>query len=664
MLLSLTTTLLLVTASVNASPLFPRQQANTTTSSVGNTTTTIPAASKANITAATVYFPLSTNGTTVPNGSVPVYGYTNTQYNVSSFLGIPFATSERFRAPVLSTYNATGLNASAHGVACMQSPGVGKSLLNGSYTSRGVGEDCLTVDVYTPAGAGNGTKLPVMVWFFGGGFINGANSVYDGTAIIAQSVLMRSPVILVVPNYRLNIYGWLNGAEALANNATNLGMRDQLASLEWVQKYAQAFGGDKNKVTVFGESAGAISIALHYLNPALVGNSTTVNGTRQAMNSTVQAGNTTVTTINSTAPLSLFRGAIMQSGAMSTFPIGPANETRQPIFDRISLLTGCSRNASTAYPGGNLTSAFNQTEFECLRTLPNDLLFNATRTVLDDPANAYGNFPFGPTIDYSLIPASPAALLAKGSFAQNIPFISGNMLDEGTLFTPPTLNTTAQVTSYVNEVLPRDPNTTVVNTLYAYYNDPSKGSPYGSGNESFGLNPLYVILLFPPRSHTNPRFGRFKTTAALFGDTTFQSSRRNFLQKANQFNVTKTWSYLFSQKKNGTSTYLGAPHGSDVLYTFGQPGGNAADLTVSRQFLGYFINFANNLDPNGNTTNPITALVSSTLNLTSWPAYSTRTTGGTTNMLQILANNLTVIQDTYRSEAIAYINSVPEALDH
>ncbi|KAJ9103651.1 hypothetical protein QFC19_004226 [Naganishia cerealis] len=476
---------------------------------------------------------------------------------------------------------------------------------------------------------------------YGGGFANGANNVYDGTAVIAQSVLMRSPVILVVPNYRLNIYGWLNGAEALANNATNLGLRDQLAALEWVQQYAAAFGGDKNKVTVFGESAGAISIALHYLNPALVGNSTA--------NATTPANTTmSVPTTNSSAkaPTSLFRGAIMQSGAMSTFPIGPANETRQPIFDQISLLTGCSRNASLTYPGGNLTTAFNQTEFECLRTLPNELLFNATRTVLDDPVNAFGNFPFGPTVDYSLIPASPAALLAKGAFAKNIPFISGNMLDEGTLFTPPTLNTTTQLTAYINEVLPRDPNTTVVNTLYAYYSDPTRGSPYGTGNETFGLNPL------------------FKNAASLFGDTSFQSSRRNFLQKANQYNVSKTWSYLFSQKKNNTSTYLGAPHGSDVFYTFGQPGGNAADLTVSRQYLGYFINFANTLDPNGNTTNPLTALVSSTLNLTNWPSYTTRTNGGNANMLQFLANNLTVIQDTFRQEAIAYINSVPESLDH
>lgn len=313
---------------------------------------------------------------------------------------------------------------------------------------------------------------------------------------------MRSPVILVVPNYRLNIYGWLNGAEALANNATNLGLRDQLAALEWVQEHVAAFGGDPKKVTIQGESAGAISIvssawmvkdkadplqALHMLNPAFIGNSNSTNSTTMInMNATVP--------VNATRPMNAtaapFRGAIMQSGAMSTFPIGPANETRQPIFDRISLLTGCSNNASTAYPSGNGTAAFNQTEFECLRTLPNELLFNATRTVLEDPMNAYGNFPFGPTIDFDLVPGSPAALLAEGKFAKNIPFISGNMLDEGTLFTPPTLNTTAQLTTYIDEVLPRDPNSTVISTLLSYYNNPADGSPFGTGNSTFGLQSI------------------------------------------------------------------------------------------------------------------------------------------------------------------------------
>lgn len=76
------------------------------------------------------------------------------------------------------------------------------------------------------------------------------------------------------------------------------------------------------------------------------------------------------------------------------------------------------------------------------------------------------------------------------------------------------------------------------------------------------------------------------------------------------------------------------------------------------------MNFANTLNPNGNTSNPLNSLVSSTLNLTSWPAYSTSTNGGNANMLQFLFNNNTVIQDTFRASAIAYINSVPEALNH
>jgi carboxylesterase type B len=220
--------------------------------------------------------------------------------------------------------------------------------------------------------------------------------------------------------------------------------------------------------------------ALHYLNPALVGNMNATQG-NMTNNMTTMASMNSTASGNSSAPL--FRGAIMQSGAMSTFPIGPANETRQPIFDRISMLTGCSANASMSFPMANGTRAFNQSEFECLRTLPNELLFNATRTVLDDPANSYGNFPFGPTIDRDIVPASPAKLLQEGKFAR-IPFISGNMLDEGTLFTPPNLNTTAQVVAYIDEVLPSDPNSTVSNTLLAYYNNPADGSPYGTGNVS------------------------------------------------------------------------------------------------------------------------------------------------------------------------------------
>lgn len=141
---------LLVAGSALATPLYPRQ-ADASSPSIPSANTSI--------TPRTIY---------LDNG-IPVTGYTNAQYNVSSFLGIPFATSSRFREPVLVDYSgnstyARGINATAQGPACMQSPGRGRSLANGTYTSGGVSEDCLGVNVFGPAGAGNGTKLPVVVW--------------------------------------------------------------------------------------------------------------------------------------------------------------------------------------------------------------------------------------------------------------------------------------------------------------------------------------------------------------------------------------------------------------------------------------------------------------------------------------------------------------------
>jgi para-nitrobenzyl esterase len=112
------------------------------------------------------------------------------------------------------------------------------------------GEDCLTMNVWTPDPGGSG--LPVMVWVHGGAFVNGSGAVptYDGAAFA------RDGVVLVSFNYRLGVDGylWFEGG------TNNRGMLDQLAALEWVQENVAAFGGDPGNVTVFGESAGAMSI--------------------------------------------------------------------------------------------------------------------------------------------------------------------------------------------------------------------------------------------------------------------------------------------------------------------------------------------------------------------------------------------------------------------
>jgi acetylcholinesterase len=131
-----------------------------------------------------------------------------------------------------------------------------------------VSEDCLTINVLRPAGVDNNTALPVMAWIYGGGFAGGLSSTYNGSAIVAKAALRGTPVIYVNFNYRTGPLGFPQGAEATKEGSLNLGLKDQLAALEWIQANIGAFGGDKSKVTVFGQSAGAASIAIHMLRPS------------------------------------------------------------------------------------------------------------------------------------------------------------------------------------------------------------------------------------------------------------------------------------------------------------------------------------------------------------------------------------------------------------
>ena len=119
-------------------------------------------------------------------------------------------------------------------------------------------EDCLQLNVYVPESKNPLEEgFPVMVWFHGGGFTAGDSS----TRLYGPEFLLDKDVILVTVNYRLGIFGFLTlGIEEISGNQ---GMWDQLESLKWVQKNIAAFGGDPNKVTIFGESAGGYSVSHH-----------------------------------------------------------------------------------------------------------------------------------------------------------------------------------------------------------------------------------------------------------------------------------------------------------------------------------------------------------------------------------------------------------------
>jgi len=184
---------------------------------------------------------------------------------VRSFKGIPFAAAPvgdlRWKEPQPLKNWTDVRNADQFGPRCMQRSG-------GDYwfRSNGMSEDCLYLNVWTPAKSGSG-KLPVLVYIFGGGFTNGDSSEYryDGES------MARKGIVAVTVNYRLGIFGFFSHPDLTKESAHhasgNYGMLDQVAALEWVQKNIAAFGGDPKHVTVAGESAGSISVSALMASP-------------------------------------------------------------------------------------------------------------------------------------------------------------------------------------------------------------------------------------------------------------------------------------------------------------------------------------------------------------------------------------------------------------
>ena len=191
-----------------------------------------------------------------------------TQDGVDVFKGIPYAAPPvgdlRWRAPQRATAWSGVRAADRFGFVCVQMPrpaGFGPAV-----QPTDMSEDCLTLNVFTPHGAR--APLPVMVWIHGGGFTRGSSSVpsYDGQAFA------RGGVVLVSINYRLGRLGVFAHPALTAENAdngrlANYGLMDQIAALQWVSRNIAAFGGDPNNVTIFGESAGGLSVNALMVSP-------------------------------------------------------------------------------------------------------------------------------------------------------------------------------------------------------------------------------------------------------------------------------------------------------------------------------------------------------------------------------------------------------------
>lgn len=178
------------------------------------------------------------------------------------FLGIPYAAPPvgelRWQPPQRAERWSGVRDASQFGSACAQPP----ALLNQASTA----EDCLYLNVYAPARRAN--HNPVMVWFHGGGLTAGSGDLYDPTDLV------RDGVVVVTINYRLGALGFL-AHPALADSpggpSGNYGLMDQQAALRWVSRNIAGFGGNPGNVTIFGESAGGLSVLSQLVSPGARG---------------------------------------------------------------------------------------------------------------------------------------------------------------------------------------------------------------------------------------------------------------------------------------------------------------------------------------------------------------------------------------------------------
>lgn len=243
------------------------------------------------------------------------------------------------------------------------------------------GDDFLTLNVWAPPGTQPGAGKPVMVWVHGGAYILGSASqpLYNGRALAAGG-----DVVVVTINYRLGALGFLELATLGADNerfATNVGLRDVLAALGWVQDNIAAFGGDPGRVTLFGESAGAGVVTALLGSPAAAG---------------------------------LFTAAIAQSSPVtSSYHADGGRRVAERFLDLLEI---------------------GRQDLGRLAGMPIEAILEASRTVFDEvPARTPGRLAFAPIVDGDIVPDYPVTLARKG-LTHPVPLIIGTNRNEAALF--------------------------------------------------------------------------------------------------------------------------------------------------------------------------------------------------------------------------------------
>lgn len=450
-----------------------------------------------------------------------------------------------------------------------------------------------------PAGINSTAGLPIILWIHGGGFELGSSAalgsettllqgvIYQGARIVQRSVEMGQPVIFASANHRLNAFGTLTGTEINDAGVPNLLLKDQRVAMQWAQNYIKDFGGDPDRVTLFGESAGSLAIATHMV---------------------LNDGNTE----------GLFQGAIMASGGILKVEDG---EHEQGTFDFVAEECGCGSASE---------------KLACLKAVDYDLLYNVVQRIPNFLSATSTKVPWYPRPDGTYLVDSPHRLLRQGKIA-DIPYIIGDMKDEGTLFSlVASLNITTDddFRHFWKQIFFQNATDEEVKAFTDMYStDPRKGSPYDTG----------VLNQLGPQ---------YKRLASAVGDYTFETGRRDLLEQTYAQGKRRSWTYQIEQSipvlgqlgPLGGLTglpLLGSFHVSDVvLNSFGTL--PPAISRNTRDIMSTYIAFVNSQDPNTHGL----------ADLPEWPKW----TPDEKAMFRYKENGADIITDDYREEQMRFVN--------
>ncbi|KAF2965742.1 hypothetical protein GQX73_g7824 [Xylaria multiplex] len=349
----------------------------------------------------------------------------------AQWLGIRYAAPPvgdlRFRPPKdPSCSDGVQLPGNTHGKLCLAT--------NASPTDTNTSEDCLFLDLYTPANSTSRSKLPVFFFIQGGGFNSLSNPNYNGRGLVKAS---GYNIIVVTLNYRVGLYGFITNGDKIT---PNIGLLDQRKALEWVHNYISYFGGDPGHVVLGGDSAGAASISLQM---AAYGGKDT----------------------------DLFHAAAAESISFAT--VLTVKES-QYQYDNFAIAAGCAGSDSLA----------------CLRNKTAAELQAANKGSPYPGAPSSPIYPWNPVIDGDLIQNLTYDAFADGNFVK-IPLIVGDDTNEGTIFTPQSASTIGASDTFLKTQFPylTLDQLSRINSLYPNPNNascPSSGCYWRQVSDAYG----------------------------------------------------------------------------------------------------------------------------------------------------------------------------------